>query len=63
MIVIQGHGKFGPLDIESHDIIRFGQMTNDELFVTVNTENEGVVIKNNSDREDLVMLKHFGPKV
>jgi hypothetical protein len=61
LIVIQGHGKFGVLDIESPNIIRFGQMTNDELFVTVDAAHEGISIINESRRENLVMLKHFGP--
>ena len=36
-------------------------MTKDELFVTADAAQEGVVITNRSDAEDLVMLKHFGP--
>ena len=61
-IVIQGHGTFGQLDIESPALIRFGQMTHDEVFVTASTAKEGIVIKNSSATDDLVMLKHFGPK-
>jgi hypothetical protein len=61
-IVIQGHGKFGSLDIESPAMIRFGQMTHDELFVTERAAREGVLITNTSDTDDLVMLKHFGPE-
>jgi len=62
LIVIEGHGKFGPMTIESPGMIRFGQATRDELFVTVNAAKEGVVIKNESEVENLVMLKHFGPE-
>ncbi|MBA7530194.1 hypothetical protein ES705_22397 [subsurface metagenome] len=61
LIAIQGHGKFGALDIESPDLIRFGQMTDDELFVTVSTARDGVEVRNDSAVEDLVILKHFGP--
>jgi hypothetical protein len=61
LIVIQGHGKFGGLDIESPALIRFGRMTNDELFVTAETARAGVAVTNGSDRENLVILKHFGP--
>jgi len=43
-------------------MIRFGQMTHDELFVTERAAREGVLITNTSDSDDLVMLKHFGPK-
>ena len=42
-------------------MIRYGQMTKDELFVTAEAAKEGVKIVNRSDSEDLVMLKHFGP--
>lgn len=62
-IVIQGHGKFGKLDIESPALIRFGQMTHDEVFVTAQAAQEGVLITNTSLTDELVMLKHFGPKV
>jgi hypothetical protein len=36
-------------------------MTKDELFVTVAAANAGVKIRNRSETEKLVMLKHFGP--
>jgi hypothetical protein len=61
LIVIQGWGIFGRLEVEAPTLIRYGQMTKDELFVTAATAKEGVVIRNRSDRESLVMLKHFGP--
>jgi hypothetical protein len=61
-IVIQGQGEFGNLDIESPALIRFGQMTHDELFVTEKAAREGVLVKNTSPTDALVMLKHFGPK-
>jgi len=63
LIVIEGHGKLGTMTIESPSMIRFGQATRDELFVTVDAAKEGVVIKNESEVENLVMLKHFGPGV
>ena len=61
LIVIAGHGQFGPLHIEAPALIRFGELTNDELFVTADTARAGVTITNHSDRDNLVMLKHFGP--
>jgi hypothetical protein len=61
LIVVQGHGKFGTLDIESPALIRFDQMTNDELYVSANAAREGVAVTNESSTDDLVMLKHFGP--
>ena len=60
-IVIQGHGRIGPLDIESPSQIRFGEMTRDEIFVTAEAARAGVTVANMSQVEDLVMLKHFGP--
>ena len=62
LIIIQGHGKVGVLDVESPAMIRFGQMTQDELFVTYNAACEGIEIKNMSKWDNLVMLKHIGPK-
>ena len=62
LIVIQGHGKFGVLDIESPAMIRFGQMTRDELFITVEASQGRVTITNTSATDNLVMLKHFGPE-
>ena len=62
-IVIQGHGRCDPLDIESPAMIRFGELTKDEIFVTAEAARQGVVITNDSDVENLVMLKHFGPEV
>jgi mannose-6-phosphate isomerase class I len=61
IILIQGHGKFGEFDIDSPTMIRFGQMTNDELFITETAAQEGVEIKNESSTDPLVVLKHIGP--
>ncbi|MGI6567413.1 MAG: hypothetical protein ACOX3I_08890 [Limnochordia bacterium] len=38
-------------------------MTNDEVFVTYGAAREGVTIVNESETDDLVMLKHFGPGI
>jgi hypothetical protein len=61
LIVVQGWGTIGIHDVETPTLIRFGEMTKDELFVTSATANQGVRVTNRSDREDLVLLKHFGP--
>ena len=42
-------------------MIRFGQLTEDELFVTAAAAKEGVRIENPSKTDPLVILKHFGP--
>jgi hypothetical protein len=61
MILTQGFGTFGKHDVETPSLIRYGQMTQDELFVTAQAASTGVVITNKSKTENLVMLKHFGP--
>ena len=61
LILVQGYGTLGKHEIETPSLIRFGQMTKDELFVTSDAAAKGVVITNKSDTENLVMLKHFGP--
>jgi hypothetical protein len=42
-------------------MIRYGQMTEDELFVCASTAAAGVIIENLSASDPLVILKHFGP--
>ena len=61
VILTQGFGKFGVHAAETPSLIRFGQMTQDEFFVSAEAAARGVVIKNLSDTEPLVLLKHFGP--
>jgi hypothetical protein len=61
VIVVQGWGSVGNTEVETPSLIRYGQMTKDELFVTAAAANRGVTVTNRSDKEDLVMLKHFGP--
>ena len=62
MIVMQGHGKFGVWDIETPALIRYGQLTNDEFFVSEKAALEGVCISNPSKTDPIVILKHFGPE-
>ena len=60
-IVVQGWGTVGKVEVETPSLIRYGQMTKDELFVTAPAAQRGVAVTNRSDKENLVMLKHFGP--
>ena len=41
-------------------MIRFGQLTHDEYFVTEQAARQGVTITNPSKSDPIVMLKHFG---
>jgi len=61
MIMLQGHGTMGVWPIETPTLIRFGQLNNDEYFVSAPAAREGVRIDNPSLTEPIVMLKHFGP--
>lgn len=61
MIMMQGHGKMGVWDIETPSLIRYGQLTHDEYFVSESAAGEGVKITNLSATDPIVMLKHFGP--
>ena len=61
-IMMQGHGKMGAWDIETPSLIRFGQLTDDEFFVSEAAAREGVTISNPSRTDPIVMLKHFGPE-
>ncbi len=61
LIMMQGHGKMGVWDIETPTMIRYGQLTNDEFFVSEKAAMEGIQITNHSTTDPIVMLKHFGP--
>lgn len=61
IIVMQGHGKMGVWDIETPALIRYGQLTNDEFFISEAAAKAGVTITNPSANDPIVMLKHFGP--
>ncbi|MEE0201215.1 MAG: hypothetical protein U0I51_11810 [Muricomes sp.] len=60
-IFIQGHGKIGGYDAEAAALLRFGQQSTDEFFVSEDAAGRGVTITNLSRVEPLVLLKHFGP--
>lgn len=59
IISLQGHGTFGNFELETPVLIRYGQLTNDEFFVTDKAAKEGVTISNPSTYDPIVILKHF----
>lgn len=59
LIVLQGRGKLGVWDIETPSLIRYGQLTNDEFFVSAAAAKKGVTIVNPSNADPIVLLKHF----
>lgn len=60
-IFIQGYGTFGKYQAETPTLLRYGQQSSDEFFVSEKAAKAGVVITNLSKVEPLVVLKHFGP--
>jgi hypothetical protein len=61
LIVVQGFGSIGEHQLESATAIRFGELSNDEFFVSEAAAQAGVKVVNHSSSQPLVMLKHFGP--
>lgn len=61
LIVTQGEGIIGKHPVAAPVMIRYGEMTQDELFVTADIAKAGVRMENVSASDPLVILKHFGP--
>ena len=59
-ITVQGRGKIGNLELQTPVMIRFGEVTQDEVFVTCKKANAGVTFEN-TGTEPLVGLRYFGP--
>ncbi len=60
LITVQGSGRIGKLSLQTPAMIRFGELTEDEVFVTHDAARQGVVFEN-TGREPLVTLRYFGP--
>lgn len=59
LICVQGFGAINGMELSSPNMIRFGELTNDEFFVTEPAAKAGVVFENHSGNEPLVCLYHF----
>ena len=59
-ITVQGCGRMGKLRLQTPVMIRFGQETEDEVFITHEAATAGVEIENTGS-EPLVGLRYFGP--
>ena len=59
-ITVQGRGRMGNFDLETPAMIRFGENTSDEVFISAVAANAGVEIEN-LGTEPLVGLRYFGP--
>lgn len=62
LIMMQGHGTLNGMPLETPALIRYGELTHDEYFVSEAAAKRGVTIVNESDCDPIVMLKHFGPE-
>lgn len=60
LITVQGYGQIGKLTLQSPSMIRFGAMSEDEVFVTAKAAADGVEFRN-TGTEPLVTLRYFGP--
>ncbi|NDK31838.1 cupin domain-containing protein [Nesterenkonia haasae] len=61
LICVAGAGTIGDQPLFASTMIRYGQLTCDEYFVTAPAASAGVTLTNTHPTEDLVVLKHFGP--
>lgn len=61
-ITVQGKGRMGKLALQTPAMIRFGQTTEDEVFISAEAAARGVEIENTGS-EPLVGLRYFGPAV
>jgi hypothetical protein len=60
---VQGKGKMNNLVLDCPKLIRFHELTEDEVFCTEAAAKAGVTFENTSPVEPLVVLRYFGPDV
>jgi hypothetical protein len=63
LIVVQGEGRMNNLNLNCPKMIRFHELTEDEVFCTEAAAKAGVTFENTSETEPLVALRYFGPEV
>jgi hypothetical protein len=62
LITVQGKGKMNRLTLDCPKLIRFHELTEDEVFCTESAAKAGVTFENTSEVEPLVVLRYFGPE-
>ena len=60
LITVQGTGKLGKTTLQTPAMIRYGELTEDEVFVSHEAAVQGVTFEN-TGQEPLVTLRYFGP--
>lgn len=58
-LVVEGHGSFGTFACEAPGMLRYGQNSGDEFFVSEASAKKGITIRNTSPYENLVILQNF----
>jgi hypothetical protein len=61
LIAVQGSGMMGKHALQTPAMIRYGELTEDEVFVSYEAARQGVVFEN-TGTEPLVTLRYFGPE-
>ncbi len=61
LITVQGRGQMNRLTLDCPKLIRFHELTEDEVFCPETTAKAGVTFTNTSTVEPLVVLRYFGP--
>ena len=56
LIAVQGSGRMGKLALQTPAMIRFGELTEDEVFVSAEAAQQGGVLFENTGQEPLVTL-------
>jgi hypothetical protein len=62
LIAVQGSGRIGKHPLQTPAMIDFGELTEDEYFVSDEAARQGVTFQN-TGTEPLVTLRYFGPEV
>lgn len=60
LIAVQGSGRMGNMTLQTPAMIRFGELTEDEVFVSHDAATNGITFEN-TGQEPLVTLRYFGP--
>lgn len=58
-VITQGHGTFGCFECEAPGLLHFDDISGDEFFVSEKAAKNGVIVKNTSSYESLVILQNY----
>ncbi|MEN6634548.1 MAG: hypothetical protein ABFC56_01720 [Clostridiaceae bacterium] len=58
-LVVQGHGTFGAFECEAPGVLRYGDVSGDEFFISESAAKKGIVVENTSSYEPLIILQNF----